>query len=261
MILTMLAAAALAGAAPPADTAARLARVEAELRAVAAALPGAIDAASDAGLDRPAEDLTRWKAAAASTVPAWTRFGAARCDPRLIAFETGRPPAAAQAEALACRLRVAETALADLRLRYGLAGTGFGRADVEHPATRQPKSAEDEGPCADAPPRECDYCGMNHCWEKRLETDDARLNAAWRAALARIAAKPGLSAAERKDWSERLRTAQRRWLEWRDGTCELERLETPNPNAHSIYALVTGPCLAAETEARADVLRRTYAGR
>jgi hypothetical protein len=44
----------------------------------------------------------------------------------------------------------------------------------------------------------------------------------------------------------------------RDENCELERLETPNPWAHSIYALATGPCLAGETEARAAVLERTY---
>ncbi|MFL6857237.1 MAG: lysozyme inhibitor LprI family protein [Allosphingosinicella sp.] len=260
MILTMLAAAALAPASPP-DPARRLAAVEAELNAVEAALPGAIDAASEAGLDRPPEDLTQWKAAAASSVSAWVRFGAARCDPRLIAFETGRTAADARAQALACRLRIAETALTDLRLRYGLAGGGPGRRDAEHPAARQAASPEEEGPCADAPPRECDYCGMNRCWAARLKADEARLNAAWRAALARIAARPGLSAVDRKDWSGRLRAAQRRWLEWRDGICELERLETPNPYAHSIYALVTGPCLDAETAARTLVLRQTYGRR
>jgi uncharacterized protein YecT (DUF1311 family) len=102
---------------------------------------------------------------------------------------------------------------------------------------------------------------MNRCWEARLKADDARLDAAWRAALARIAAKPGLSRVDRKDWRDRLRAVQRRWLEWRDGTCELERLETPNPNAHSIYALVTGPCLDAGTAARTEVLTRTYGRR
>ncbi|MBV9929369.1 MAG: DUF1311 domain-containing protein [Alphaproteobacteria bacterium] len=100
---------------------------------------------------------------------------------------------------------------------------------------------------------------MNHCWEARLRADDARLNAAWRRALARIAAKPGLGAAERAAWTARLRAAQRAWLAWRDADCALERLETPNPAAHSIYALVTGPCLAREAEARAAVLERTYA--
>jgi len=99
---------------------------------------------------------------------------------------------------------------------------------------------------------------MVRCWEARLQADDVRLNALWRAALARIAAEPRLTAAERKDWTLRLRQAQRRWLALRDGTCALEALETPNPAAHSIYSLVTGPCLDSETTARIEALRRAY---
>jgi uncharacterized protein YecT (DUF1311 family) len=102
---------------------------------------------------------------------------------------------------------------------------------------------------------------MLHCWEARLKADDARLNAVWRAALARIAARPGLSAAARKDWAERLRSSQRRWLALRDDTCRLETLEAPNPMAHSVYSLITAPCLDGETSARIEVLRRTYSAR
>jgi uncharacterized protein YecT (DUF1311 family) len=225
---------------------------EAELAALKASLPAAIDDLSDQGMERDSSLLADWKAQAADLVGAWTAFRDTRCDPRLLAFERRGEGK------LACRLRITRTAVADLRLRYGLDDKGFGRANVEESATRPHASAEEEGPCAKAPPLECDYCGMNHCWEARLKADEARLNVAWRSALERIRTRPSLSAATRAEWSERLRESQRAWLRWRDLDCALERQETPNPNAHSIYALVTGPCLASETEARIQHLRRTY---
>jgi len=229
-------------------------RAEAELAAVAKALPGAIDAINDAGMERSAEDLAAWKARAAEVASLWTGFREARCDPALLRFEGQAGPV----QSGACRARISRAAAADFGFRYGLGGRTFGRRDVETEATAPRPSAEDAGPCAHPLPAECDYCGMNHCWETRLKADDARLNAAWRRALATIAAKPGMTATQRRDWAARLRAAQRAWLRWRDADCELERLETPNPWAHSIYALVTGPCLAGETEARTAVLARTY---
>jgi uncharacterized protein YecT (DUF1311 family) len=223
----------------------------ADFERVRKALPEAIDARSDEGLERSAEEIAAWKSAAAEVARLWAGFRDARCDPALLAYESG-------GDAAPCRGRISIAAAADLRLRYGLDNKSFGRANVEIPAAKREPSPEEAGPCAKAPPAECDYCGMNHCWEARLKTDDAALNAAWRRALARIGAKPGLTAAQRADWTARLRTSQRRWLRWRDEDCALERLETPNPNAHSIYALVTGPCLAQETEARTALLERTY---
>jgi uncharacterized protein YecT (DUF1311 family) len=229
-------------------------RAEAELTATAKALPAAIDAINEAGMERLAEDVAAWKARAAEVASLWATFRDARCDPALLRFEGQAGPV----QWAACRARISRVATADFGFRYDLGRRTFGRRDAETEATAAKPSAEDAGPCAHPPPAECDYCGMNQCWEARLKADDARLTAAWRRALARIAARPGLTATQRADWTARLRAAQRAWLRWRDANCELERLETPNPWAHSIYALVTGPCLAQETAARTAVLARTY---
>jgi len=253
LIWTMAALAALpSGCERAAAAAAEPACVERRLAGLATSLPDRVEEAAENGLERSPDDVKAWQAAAAETLRAWTAYRDARCDATLLRFE------GAGESADACRLRVGRTILADLAARYGAQPGGFGRADVETLAAAPRKSPEDEGPCAKVEPAECDYCAMNHCWEKRLKADDAALNAAWRGALARIAGKAGLSPSRRADWTERLRKAQRLWLRWRDEDCALERLETPNPNAHSIYALITGPCLAAETEARTQVLRRTY---
>ena len=221
------------------------------LAAVKARLAKAIETGGG-GMDRPEEDLAAWKKAAAEVVDLWSAYRDARCDGVLLRLETGRGDAAG------CQVRIGLTAASDLSIRYELDPKARRRADVETLAQGERGSAEDEGPCADAQPAECDYCGINHCWEARLKKDDAALNAAWRRALARITEKSGLAAAARTDWEARLRQAQRAWLRWRDADCELERLETPNPNAHSIFSMVTAPCLAAEMEARTAVLERTY---
>jgi uncharacterized protein YecT (DUF1311 family) len=257
LLLTTLAAAALAPPAceGPQRLCKEVARADAELARVKAGLPAAIAGMSDQGLDRTADDLRAWTSAATGLVDLWAAYRDARCDARLLGYETARP---ASADAAACRLRITRTAMADFRLRYGPDTKGPGRRDVEEQAAAPAPTAEEDGPCAHAPPAECDYCGMNRCWDARLKRDDRGLNDAWRAALLRIRRHAALTAAARADWTERLHKSQRLWLRWRDADCELERLETPNPSAHSIYALVTGPCLARETEARAAWLKRTY---
>lgn len=232
-------------------------RADAELTRVETEIPGAIDSYWD-GDGRNEDDRSRWIAAVRDVVRLWRGFRDSRCDARLAGYEAGRQDTAAVASAR-CRLRITQVAANDLAIRYGVSQQGPGRADVETMA-RLPAMppAEDAGPCDHVPPRECDYCGINRCYQQRLKRDDAQLNAAWRRALARIAAARGLSAAERADWAARLRASQRLWLRWRDADCDLERLETPNPNAHSIYSLVTGPCLTRETEARTAFLARAY---
>jgi uncharacterized protein YecT (DUF1311 family) len=227
--------------------------VERRLAALKAELPGAVEAYATIGIERSDEEVAAWKRAAASALGLWTAFRDARCDAGLLRFEGGREDAAT------CRLRIGRTILGDFQVRYHPEQGGVPRKNVESlAAARDRKGPDEEGPCVNVKPAECDYCAMNHCWEARLKADDAALNAAWRTALARIAAKPGLAAGQRADWAERLRKAQRAWLRWRDEACALERLETPNPNAHSIYALVTAPCVADETQARIAALRRAY---
>ncbi|MBV8687966.1 MAG: DUF1311 domain-containing protein [Alphaproteobacteria bacterium] len=248
----LAAAAAGAGAG---GTSADLAAAEAQLAALRAGLPAAIDA-QDKVMERNAEDLALWKRRADDLVGLWLRYRDARCDPALLSYERG-------GDSTACRLRITRNILGDLQWRYGdPEGAGAlprASADASGAPPRPGRGADEEGPCAAPPPAECDYCGMNRCWERRLEADEARLNAAWRAALAKIAARPGVDAAARTDWTERLRRVQRLWLRWREDACTLDGWETPNPYAHSLYALVTGPCLDAETEARTAALRRAYA--
>lgn len=237
---------------------AELRKAEAELTRVEAEVPGAIDSYWEKE-GRSDEDTRRWIASMREAVRLWRAFRDARCDAVLARYETPRNADAA-VESARCRLRITQVAANDLAIRYGVSQQGPGRADVETLAKLPALPPDDpSGPCADAPPRECDYCGINLCYQQRLKRDDAELNAAWRRALARIAAAPRLTAAQRADWAERLRTSQRLWLRWREAECALEALETPNPNAHSIYSMVTGPCLTQETEARTAFLRRTYA--
>lgn len=226
---------------------------DAELAAVRAALPAAVQSTFP-DYEHGPEDLASWKARLERLVDLWALFRDSRCDERLLRFQSdGERP-------LACRRRITRVIVADLRFRFDLGPGGRARASIEATATRPAAAADagEAGPCAHALAAECDYCGMNRCWDRRLKADDSDLNDAWRAALARIETSPGLSAAQRADWTNRLRASQRAWLGWREEACELEAWETPNPYAHSIYALVTGPCLDSETRARTAVLRRTY---
>ena len=86
------------------------------------------------------------------------------------------------------------------------------------------------------------------------------MNAAWRRVLAGIGRQPGLDRIARADWVERLRRSQRAWLLLRDDNCHLESWETPNRQAHSIYATQWAPCVHAETQARIVSLRARYSG-
>lgn len=232
-------------AASPAGADADLAVLRAEIRA-------AIDR-WDPGLERSEEDLGRWKGRVDRLIALWTAFRDARCDPRLLRYEQGEGSAA-------CRQRLSRVIVADLRSRFDLAPGRRGRASIEETAApgAAARSPEEGGPCADPPPAECDYCGVNRCWERRLRAANRDLHAVWRATLAKIGKAPGLTPARRADWAGRLLASQRLWLKWRDEECDLEAWETPNPYAHSIYALVTGPCLDSETRARTAVLRRCY---
>lgn len=253
LLLAGLAMAPPSGCGANAGTAADPRCIERRLIALAVELPKEVENAAAGGPERSQEEVASWKAAAFSAFGLWVAFREARCDATLLRFEGSGEDAGA------CRLRIGRAIVGDFQFRYHPEEGASGRTDAETLATNASrKGPEEEGPCAHLTPAECDYCAMNHCWDRRQKADEAALNAAWRTALARIAAKPGLAPAQRADWTARLRNAQRLWLRWRDENCALERLEAPNPMAHSVYALLTGPCLAAETEARTALLRRTY---
>lgn len=206
-----------------------------------------------------AEDKAEWRARLADVVRHWTTFRDARCDPALIAYEQGSDTAAARAAATRCRLGFDTMIPADLRYRYDPDGEARGRPSLEPEvdAERFYPDEPDALQCDPPPPAECDYCGVNTCWERKLAEDDVELNALWRRVLASIDERR-VSAAARADWVERLRRTQRAWLLLRDDNCDLESWETPNRLAHSIYATQLAPCLHGETQARMAWLRALY---
>ena len=208
-----------------------------------------------------AEDKDEWRARLSDLVRHWQAFRDARCDARLIAYEEGSEPAAARRAATHCRQSFDATVVADLRDRYAPTEGTHGRPSLDPAVDSAPyRPAEPDAlTCDPPPPAECDYCGVNVCWQRKLAEDDAELNALWRHVLARIGQRARTSAA-RTDWLERLRVSQRAWLLLRDDNCDLESWETPNRFAHSIYATQLAPCLHAETQARIAWLRSRYFG-
>lgn len=203
------------------------------------------------------EDQQQWRADLDAVLRLWTRFRDARCDARLIGYERRLYPESAQAEASRCADRFTRTIAADLRRRYDVAGPKSARpsldpaVDASHYYPVDPEKVD----CRPPPPADCDYCGINACWEIKLRRDDDDLNAEWRRVLAGIGSKSSLGAAARAEWTALLRESQRAWLALRDAECELEGWETPNRFAHSIYSLQRAPCLHAETRARIEALR------
>lgn len=205
--------------------------------------------------DLRSEERAEWAIGIDASITQWTRFRDAHCDPGLLAFES--PGKGARLAWQACDHAVTATIVGDLRFRFQLDG-GRPRASAIAPGeVPLVPMAEEDGPCVQVDPGECDYCGANACWDKRLKADDAALKASWQRALAHINGS-GLSRDARADWTERLRKAQESWTLWRDGTCEVERWETPNRFAHSIYSGLVAPCRERETLARIAWLDATY---
>jgi len=216
----LLIAMAGASAPPPASK-------DAELAALRRQLAAAVDG-SDLTDGRGAEEVARWKRRLDGFVALWAGYRDSRCDARLARYEA--------ADAAACRARITRVILEDMRFRFDLPPRGRPRASIEETRLRSgPEEREEGGLCADAPPAECDYCAITRCWERRLAGDEAALGSAWKAALAKIGARPGLTLAQRSDWAGRLRASQRLWLKWREEACDLAAWETPNPAAHSTF--------------------------
>ena len=209
-----------------------------------------------------AEDKAEWRARLADVLRHWSSFRDARCNPALLAFEEGNNGVASGRAATRCRLGFDAVISTDLRHRYDAADETQGRPSLDPEADARPFYSDepDAVTCDPPPPAECDYCGVNICWERKLAEDDAELNAVWREVLAVIGQR-ARTAAARRDWRERLRSSQRAWLLLRDDNCDLESWETPNRFAHSIYATQRAPCLHAETQARVAWLRVRYLDR
>jgi uncharacterized protein YecT (DUF1311 family) len=192
------------------------------------------------------EDRVAWKKRLAAERAAFGRFAALRC--------AEEPPAGTGP--LACRHRLGTVALADLGARYDL-GFGAYRASLEQPAASAPAAdldaGEEYGPCAGAPPGDCDYCGVNACFEALEIRLSLAVADAFEEALERLAARPARESS--------LRAEQAAWSEWVDIACENGGWETPNRWAHSIYATSIGICRVAEAEARVVRLHEVSRGR
>ena len=207
-----------------------------------------------------AEDKAEWRARLADVLRHWAEFRDARCDARLIGFEQAVSDDAARVAATLCREGFDRTVLSDIRYRYSITDEAPGRPSLDPAVDARPFYPEEPNSldCDPPPPTDCDYCGVNVCWERELARDDRELNATWRRVLAGIDRQTGLDRIARADWVERLRRSQRAWLLLRDDNCHLESWETPNRQAHSIYATQWAPCIHAETQARIAWLRRRY---
>lgn len=219
-------------------------------------------AAAIAGWSSEPDPATQalWRGEADAMLARWLAFRDGRCDSRLLARERRLAAEAARDAALGCRDAFAPMIVADLRHRYGLEPEGAARPSFDPEAEARPFYPDDPEAvdCVPPPPPECDYCAANACWERKLRQDDAELNALWRRVLASIAARPGLTAGAREDWTRRLRRSQRAWLALRDADCPLQQWETPNRFGHANFSMIVAPCLHAETRARMQWLARVY---
>lgn len=111
------------------------------------------------------------------------------------------------------------------------------------------------GPAVAAP---CDAANstveINQCLDRELARADARLNDAYRGAMARVAATTGIDEKVRREWREALQDAQRRWIAFRDADCK-------GPVAYAWYggtgaAAAVLACLIEKTETRTGELKR-----
>lgn len=89
------------------------------------------------------------------------------------------------------------------------------------------------------------------CAQRDFEAADARLNTAYRAALAAID-KTDVPADARADWRRALVEAQRRWIAFRDAECTVTGFEWYGGTGRSTAEL---GCQRALTEARTKQLR------
>ena len=100
---------------------------------------------------------------------------------------------------------------------------------------------------------------INFCFEQELEREDAALNRAYQAAMKETQHNDFMSAADRKNWANALRDAQRKWIAFRDADCrDLTGYEWFGGTGASGAALI---CLIDKTKARTKELTERYDAR
>ncbi|CEJ14405.1 hypothetical protein BN1110_04735 [bacterium YEK0313] len=247
----------------PAERLACLAPAETEAEAaLVVARNDAVKAIADWHGQLDADERKAWSAEFARALDLWVTFRNRTCAADLLAFQQRLGHAAAEAASRACRIGLTRVIVGDLTNRFGeqvadrmrghLAGPQRG------PNRRDLIGAEGGQPLCRHPGRGGDYAPLTTCYERHAARLDARLETTWSQVLAAIRAREDVPAAGRARWSELLTAAQQSWKDLRDLTCRLEAYETPNRWAHSIYAMVTGPCRIVETEERIRTLASAY---
>ncbi len=117
-----------------------------------------------------------------------------------------------------------------------------------------PASAEDEPDCTD-PITQFD---LNFCANADFEAADKELNAVWKDARAKAKAIDDDETNDMWKGAEKaLLAAQRGWIPFRDGSCELAGFEA---RGGSMEPMIVSGCLAQMTRARTEELRQFIRG-
>ncbi len=117
-----------------------------------------------------------------------------------------------------------------------------------------PGLAEDEIDCANAMAQQ----EMNMCAYQDFEKADAELNAVWRKAKASADEMDSQQEEESmKGAAKALLAAQRGWIAYRDGACELAGWEA---HGGSMEPMLVSGCLAEMTRARTKELQEFVKG-
>lgn len=92
---------------------------------------------------------------------------------------------------------------------------------------------------------------MNFCAQADFKAEDGRLNAEYKAAMARARELDSYAETDGPGAAEALKTAQRAWITYRDAACEAESWLMKGGSAEPLVVLT---CMATLTAQRADDL-------
>ena len=115
-----------------------------------------------------------------------------------------------------------------------------------------PAFADDEIDCPKAEAQQ----EMNFCTNKDFETADAELNAVWKKAKA-SAEQMDVGQPDDKGAADSLLAAQRGWIAYRDGICDLAGWEA---RGGSLEPMLVSGCLAEQTRKRTKELQEFVDG-
>jgi len=99
---------------------------------------------------------------------------------------------------------------------------------------------------------------LTWCSGQELDAADRKLNAVFKAVLAHIAAADMLTPAQRREWTNAMREAQRRWIAFRDQDCG-ELIGWEWFGGTGMGGAMLG-CKISKTEARTKELDERYSG-